>query len=216
MNKNAKFIGKIIVISAAIIFTIMILLMVAGCKGPGEIIGDKVDDAGEAALDKGKAALDKTTDKVKSVTATKEESDILDKMTNKWIILITTVSGIVFFCFAGFAMYRMKPILAASLGATGLAVIAIPVLIVIMWKAAIFLLYVFYAIVIVGLAVGVFILWRKLEKKDKVGHSFVSFMTMAKEQVDVETWKKLKAIADEVKDDEALKELNTMRTKQKV
>jgi len=145
-----------------------------------------------------------------------EETGVLAAMTSKPIILITTLMGIGLFLAAGLAMYRAKPVLSLSLIGSGVLVIGIPLIIVVLFKALFFLLYVFCGLVIIGLIGGGFLLWRKIENKHKANESFVLFMSQIKEVVDLETWQKLKVIADDVKCEIATKEVNKIRQKMKL
>jgi len=190
------------------ILIVLLLVMFTGC------IGNKAKDLKKKVESGVKSESGLIQEQVNN--APPEEQGVLAAMTSKPIILITTIFGIGLFLGAGLAMYRAKPVLSLSLIGSGILVIGIPIIIVVLFKALHFLLYVFCGLIIVLLLFGAFILWRRLEAKHKTNEAFVRFISEAKEVVDNETWLKLKSIADSVKCDTATKEVNKIRAKLKV
>lgn len=188
------------------ILIVLLLVMFTGCLGDKKKLEKEIKKQAESAL----------TTKSKGIDKPSEEQDVLSAMTSKPIILITTLFGIGLFLAAGLAMYRAKPVLSLSLIGSGVLVIGIPIIVVMMFKAMLFLLYLFCGLIIVLIFLGAYILWRRLEAKHKVNESFVRFIAEAKGVVDAETWLKLKAIADKVKCDTATKEVNKIREKLKL
>ena len=147
-----------------IIILVFVCLMLAGCLTTR---ANKQIDETKTLLEQIDPATGKhyTPDKIKEIKQIDENDSILDKLLSQPVIILFVITAIGLLIFGAVSVYRGNIAGAVACGSGAVAVVALPIIIIVMFKAMMFLLYIFCGLVVVGLICGLYWLYLKHKKQ---------------------------------------------------
>ena len=143
------------------------------------------------------------------------DTGYMDRLLSTPILIIFVVASIVFIAFGGFCIYRAKLGAAVACFITGASVIALPIVIIILFKALTFLLYVFCGLVVLAITYGLYHLWRKQQNSHKANISLVDNLQSIKQSLTPERLEEIRAELIESQCETTKAEVKKIKSKKK-
>lgn len=196
MSNKHNFIGRIIIASFIVICLILIMIFSTSCASMMSSSTDPIDEGTNALQNLMQEVnpetgeqytLEEATELQEAANEIDEEKHWMDNLISTPIMIIFVITSIGMVIAGGIAFQKGNIPAAIAWALTGAAILCLPVLLIVFFKAMMFLLYVFYAVVITGLIGVVWFIIKKSHDKDTVITGLIGSVDLVLEGVEDET-----------------------------
>jgi len=169
-------------------YLILICLLISSCNtmttssqpdavtGLQELLEETNPETGEPFTLKEATAIQQAANQVN------EQESFMDRLLSTKIMILFVITAIGMVIAAGVAFQRGNIPAAIVWASTGAVILLLPVLLIVFFKAMMFLLYVFYGLVIVGIAVVIWKVGTNLKDKHTALEGVVGTMEQLKDK----------------------------------